>query len=140
MTLVSFFGEVVVGLAEPVVVAPLAAGAADPPRRLRSTVVHPPGCFGAGVEGPACMECIREWGGEVRRAIFVVVAGGEEEEVVVTWSRPRFAARGGGPPGSSGGYARRWRPEGRARTVAAVVGGIVQGVSSWWCVVVMGGE
>ena len=117
MTLVSFRGEVV-GLVEPVVVAPLAAGAADPPLRLRSTVVHPPGCFGAGagssalapfvgfaaaagpfgfaagVDGPACLECIREWGGEVKRAAFVVVAGGKEE-VVVTGSRPRFAARGG---------------------------------------------
>src|ERR1700704_279606 len=97
MTLVSFLGEVVVGLVEPLVVAPLAAGAADPPRRLRSTVVHPPGCFGVGVEGPACTECIRGWGGEVKRATFVVVAGGEEEEVVVTGSRPRFAARGGAP-------------------------------------------
>ena len=51
MTLVGFL----VGLVEPVVVvAPLAAGTAEPPRRLRSTVVHPPGCFGAGAEGPAC--------------------------------------------------------------------------------------
>ena len=118
MTLVGFL----VGLVEPVVVvAPLAAGTAVPPRRLRSTVVHPPGCFGAGagssafapfvgfaaaagpfgfaagVDGPACLECIRVWGGEVKRAAFVVVAGGEEEEVVVAGSRPRFAARGGAP-------------------------------------------
>ena len=123
MTLVGFL----VGLVVPVVVvvAPLAAGTAEPPRRLRSTVVHPPGCFGAGagssafasfvgfaaatgpfgfaagVVGPACLECIRVCGGEVRRATFVVVAGGEEEEVVVAGSR--LCGAGGGPQGVPGG-------------------------------------